>query len=207
MGDPKKLKKKYTKPRHPWSKLAIEEEGKLMKEYGLGKKKEIYAVSSLLKKYKDIAKHLIANTTTQGKKEKQLMLDKLQRIGLISAGADVDQVLKLELKDVLERRIQSIVFRKGLSRSMKQARQFVIHRHVLLGNKEITSPSYIVTTSEESSLIFKPHSTLSQADHPERIVIAKPIEEKKEVTEKNESKEDKSKEIKSKEEKSKEITA
>jgi len=196
MGDIKRLKKKYSRPMHPWSKTAIEQEAKLVKEYGLVKKKEIYISTTLLKKYKDIAKKLIADNTVQGKKEKQQMLEKLQRIGLISEGADVDQVLKLQIKDVLERRIQSIIFRRGYARSMGQARQFIVHRHVLVGNKEITSPSYIVGVAEQNAIVFKPKSNLSSADHPERVIIQKATkEEKKEVAKE---------EVKPKEEKIKE---
>jgi len=181
---------------HPWSKVAIEQEGKLVKEFGLVKKKEIYISTTLLKKYKDIAKKLIADNTVQGKKEKLQMLEKLQKIGLISQGADVDQVLKLQIKDVLERRIQSIIFRRGYARSMGQARQFIVHRHVLVGNKEITSPSYIVGIAEQSTIVFKPKSTLSNTDHPERVPIQKAVKEEKKEAVKEE--------IKPKEEKIKE---
>jgi len=102
----------------------------------------------------------------------------------LSAGAELHNVLSLELKDILERRIQSVIFRKGLTRSMKQARQFIVHRHITVGKKEITSPSYLVTLEEERSLAFKPKSTLAEEDHPERTILAvNKEEEKKEETE------------------------
>ncbi len=174
MGDIKKSKKKYFTPAHPWSKIAIEEEGKLKKEYGLKNKKEIYIASSFLKKYKDIAKKLIADKTTQGEKEGLQMLDKLQKIGLLPAGAKLDQVLSLQLKDILERRLQSVVCKKGLAKSMNQARQFIVHRHIAVGDKEITSPSYVLSVGEESKITFRTNSTLSAEDHPERMIAATP---------------------------------
>ena len=99
------------------------------------------------------------------------------------AGSSLDNVLSIQLKDVLERRIQSQLFRKGMARSMKQARQFITHRHVIIGKKEITSPSHLLTVEEESQLGFKPASTLASAEHPERTSIAKDTakEIKKEV--------------------------
>src|SRR3989344_4463639 len=143
MGDPKKLKKKYNTPIHPWNKNAIEQERILTKEYGLTNKKEIYIATSFLKKY-----------------------------GFLQVGSSLDQILGLETKDVMERRLQSLLFRRGFARSMKQARQFVTHRHVIIGKKQITSPSYMLTLEEESSLTFKPTSNLASADHPERINLA-----------------------------------
>lgn len=176
MGDPKKLKKKYATPAHPWIRANIEEGKVLRKEFGLSKNKEILIASSFLKKYKDIAKKLIADKTAQGEKEKKQMMDKLQKYGFLSAGAGLDDVLGIQLKDVLERRLQSIVFRKGFARTMKQARQFIVHRHVAVGVKEITSPSYMLTVEEESKLAFKPNSTLADEGHPERVVAAAPKE-------------------------------
>ncbi len=84
-------------------------------------------------------------------------------------------------KDVLERRLQTILFRKGLARTMSQSRQFITHRHVTIGPKEITSPSFLVTLEDESHLTFKDKSALANEDHPERRNEAKEIA--KEVTE------------------------
>jgi small subunit ribosomal protein S4 len=177
MGDIKKLKKQYNTPMHPWSKVAIEEEGKLMKEYGLSIKREIFIANTFLKKYKNIAKKLIARKTPQGEKEKKQIMEKLQHYGLLPAGAGLDQILSLETKDVLERRVQSLLFRKNLARSMKQARQFIVHRHILIGDKEITSPSTLLTSKQESMLNFKSKSSLASEDHPERAMINKDIKE------------------------------
>lgn len=177
MGDIKKLKKQYNTPMHPWSKVAIEEEGKLMKEYGLSIKREIYIASTFLKKYKNLAKKLIARKTAQGEKEKKQIMEKLQHYGLLPAGAELDQILNLHTKDILERRIQSILFRKNLARTMRQARQFIVHRHVMIGEKEITSPSTILTSKEESMITFKSKSSLASEDHPGRALINKDIKE------------------------------
>ncbi len=173
MGDPRKSKKQYKTPAHPWIKTEIDETKVLKKEYGLTKRKEILVASSFLKKYKDIAKRLIADKTAQGEKEKMQMMDKLQRYGLLQAGASLDNVLSIQLKDVLERRIQSVLFRKGMCRSMNQARQFITHRHIIIGDKEMTAPSYLLTSEEESKLGFKSNSTLANIEHPERVSVPK----------------------------------
>ncbi|MEK6863600.1 MAG: 30S ribosomal protein S4 [Nanoarchaeota archaeon] len=174
MGDPKQLRKKYNTPRHPWMKASIESEKVVIKEYGLVKKKEIYIASSFLTKYKNIAKKLIATRTNpQAQKEKVQVLTKLQQLGFLPVGAELDQILGLELKDILERRLQSILFRKGMARSMKQARQFIVHRQVTVGEQEISSPSYLVSLTEESAVNFKEKSPFADSEHPERALLQK----------------------------------
>ena len=175
MGDPKKLRKKYSPPRHPWIAGNIEIDKELIKEYGLRNKKEIRKMDSVLKKYKYLAKKLIAVKTIQGEKEKTQMMDKLQRMGLIQPGAELDDVLDLSIKDIMERRLQSLVCRQGLARSTKQARQFITHRQIMVGDKKITFPSFLVSREEESQVKFDPRSSLSQEDHPERVDINQDI--------------------------------
>jgi small subunit ribosomal protein S4 len=230
MGDPKKLKKKYSTPAHPWNKTEIEENKILRREYGLNIQKELLIAESFLKKYKNIAKHLIADTSEQGQKEKKQMMDKLFKLGLLSSDSALDSVLSLTIRDILNRRLQSVIFRKGLARSMKQARQFITHRHVMVAEKEITSPSYLVSSEEEAQLNFKTKSNLSNEDHPERAipeakeikaeaeaikpkteekVETAPVEEKAEKVEENpkeEVKEESKTEDAPKEEKKEEVT-
>lgn len=181
MGDPKKLRKKYKTPAHPWIRTAIEEEKVLVKDYGLVKKKEIQIATSFLKKYKNIAKKLIADPTKQGAVEKAQMMTKLRKLGLVSEAAELDNVLSLGLKDILDRRIQSQVYKKGLARSIKQARQFITHGHIGIGTKSITSPSCLITLDEESRLCFNEVSQLKNPEHPERVSIVKEIEKEKEA--------------------------
>ena len=195
MGDPKKFRKKYETPAHPWNKAAIEEQGKVRKEYGLKTRREILRVSSFLRKYKKLAKKLIGRQTEQGEKEKQQIMGKLFRLGLLKPGAILDDILGLQLNDVMDRRLQSIVYRKGFARTMAQARQFITHRHVLVGDNEITTPTYLVSLEEEAQIRFKENSTLASEEHPERARVqkAQPQEAKKEAEEgKKETKEEKS---------------
>ena len=161
MGDPKKFKKKYWTQLHPWNKGAIETGKKLKQEYGLRNTKEILIANSFLKRYKTIAKKLTAHKTVQKEKEKSQVLGKLSKLGLLPEHSELYQILTMEIKNVLERRLQSLVYRKGLARTMKQARQYIIHRHIIIGEAEITSPSYLVTLEEETNIRFKPPSTLS----------------------------------------------
>jgi small subunit ribosomal protein S4 len=112
---------------------------------------------------------LIASRTKQSEAEQLQVLSKLQKLGLLSIGSELHQILGLELRDILERRLQTIVMKQGLARTVNQSRQFITHRHISVNGKEITSPSYILSLQEETSITFKEKSSLSDENHPERV--------------------------------------
>jgi len=169
MGDPRKKRKKYETPKHPWKASRIQSEKEISKEYAFKNKRGIWKMQSLLREFTSQAKKLSTATTEQGKKEKEQLIKKLFRLGLIKENAQLDDILNLGLNDILERRLQTILFRKSLSRTMKQARQFITHHHILVGGKIITSPSYLVLSDEENRISFKQKSSLAKEDHKERI--------------------------------------
>jgi len=194
MGDPKKARKKYRRPSILWQKDMIDEQRELLKEYGLKNKKEIWRVESLLKKFREQAKKLIANDTEQGKKEREVLIKKLVKLNLINASAKLEDILVLNLKNILDRRLQTIVFNKDFARSIKQARQFVVHRHISINDKKVNIPSYLVMSDEENKISFSKNSALMSEEHPER---AKEKEEKEKIKkEKIVKKEEKPKEKK-----------
>lgn len=181
MGDPRRLKKKYSGPSHMWEKDRIEEEKKLIKEYGLVNKKELWRANSKLKAIKAQAKKLLALDTEQSRIEKGLLLKKLQRLGLISAEQSLDDVLNLKIQDILNRRLQTIVLKKGLAKSIKQARQVIVHNHISLADINLTSPSYLVSVSEEPDVKFSGNSSFSDPNHPERVLEQRPKKGAKDV--------------------------
>ena len=199
MGDPKHVKKKYSAPPHPWQKSRIEEETELVKEFGLKNKQEVWKLKSKSKNFADQAKRLTAQDTTQSKLEEKQLLEKLFKLGLLPKGADVSDVLGLTIKDFMERRLQTIAFKKGLARSVKQARQFVTHQHISVNGKIVTSPSYLVHTADEGGVSFVQKSALANDMHPERAVEKAATKPKK--AKKDDSKEEKPKKEDKKEEK------
>lgn len=168
MGDPRKTRKTYSVPKKPWVTERLEAEWEIVKEYGVVNKIEIYKMDSLLRKYAAQAKKLMSATSAQADQERKALLSKLHTLSLVGKDAQLDDVLALELKNIMERRLQTLVLRKGLSNTIKQARQFITHRHIRVGGKLITAPAYIVSKEEESQITFVESSALSSADHPER---------------------------------------
>lgn len=191
MGQTKRIRKKYKTPTHPWQRERILEEKEFLREYGLKNKKEIWKYTSKLRSARDQVKKIVANVRSeQSAKEREQLINKLLKYGIITKDSKVEDILDLKEKDFLERRLQTIVFRKGLARSTKQARQFITHGHISIDNKKITAPSYMVSKAEESKITFNPTSSISKADHPERTVKEKIEKEKKEKIIKEEVKEE-----------------
>ncbi len=184
MGDPRKQRKKYNPPGHPWQADRITAENTLLKDFGLKNKKELWKMGTILQKFKTQAKELIRRQDEQAEKEKKQMTDKLMRMGLIEAGTKLENILDLKVEDLLARRLQTLVFKQNLAKSMKQARQFIVHGHILIGDKKVTIPSYIVLNNEQTNINFKPNSALSSEEHPERKAKeAKPVEKVEEAEE------------------------
>ena len=142
MGDPRKARKKYKTPSHPWQKDRLEEETKLAEEYGLKNKEEIWKMDSFLKNFTNQTKKLVTLTSKQAEKEKLNLIKKLKTLGLLKSNQDFENILNLTIRDIMERRLQTLVHRKGLAKTMKQARQLIIHSHINIDEKRKHSTSY-----------------------------------------------------------------
>ncbi len=178
MGDPKKQKKKYHKPLMVWNEERIARDKEIVKDYGLKNKREIWKVESKLKSIHNQSKKLIAQDTEQAKKESAQLMKKLSSLNLIQQDAKIDNALSLTIQDLLNRRLQTLVFKNGMSRTINQARQFITHNHVSIDGQIINVPSYLVSLKEEPLISFNETSSLSSTEHPERIRKEQEVHEK-----------------------------
>ena len=64
----------------------------------------------------------------------------------------VKQATGESLLSMLERRLDNVLFRTKLTSTRKQARQIVVHGHILVNGKKVYSPSYLVDVSDEITL-------------------------------------------------------
>ena len=152
MGDPRKLRKKYEAPAQPWEKTRIEEENKLQSEFGLKNKKEIWKAKAQLKKYRKQARELVGVTQEERMEKETILLTKLQKIGILKPEAVLDDILSLKVEDLLSRRLQTIVWKKGIAGTASQARQFIIHGHISLEGRKVNAPSMIIELEKEKEL-------------------------------------------------------
>jgi small subunit ribosomal protein S4 len=158
MGDPRRQKKKFKKPAHPYQKERIMEELEFLGRYGLRNKREFWKSRSILGNWRDIARQSRKLTKEKAVAVQQTLIAKLQRLGILGPEAEFDDVLLLTVEDLLRRRLQTLVFEKGLASTIYEARQKIVHNHIQVGNKCINSPSYIVKRDEEDLISFVPSS-------------------------------------------------
>lgn len=143
----KHQKKKYSKPQRPFDKVRIDEENVLRERYGLKNKKEIWKADSAIGRIRNQAKKLI----TADDEAKQEFAEKLRKRGF--EVENIADALALDKEDWLKRRLQTLVFKKGFANTPKQARQFITHRHISIGNQIINKPSYQVGLKEEGDIM------------------------------------------------------
>jgi small subunit ribosomal protein S4 len=179
MGYPGKNHKSYQTPKRPFEKTRIESETRLVIEYGLRNKREVWKAQSYLRKYRKGARDLLAlmssnidRTLFEAKKTE--LISHMQRSGLLGPDADIEDVLALKVQTQLERRLQSLVHRKGLARSPKQARQLITHGHIAIGGRRVTIPGYRVNRNEEVQIAYYGKSPFLSDSHPEKSRITKP---------------------------------
>lgn len=185
MGDPKKQRKKYQGPGHPWQADRISEERELLREYGLKNKKELWRVNSLLRNWRAQARSMISLSDKERAEAQKVLVAKLNQLGLISKDAQLDDVLALGTRDLLERRLQTLLYKKGHSNTVKQARQFITHNKVMVNGKSASSPSMLLKTDDKISFIagFKPaiQKTVEVKKKPEQETPAQVSQIEKEV--------------------------
>ena len=193
MGHPKKLRKRWEKPKKLFDKSRIERERKLVRIYGFKRKREIWKMEYLFKNYKRRARSILANYKED---DKRILVNKLAGIGVLSKDASLDDVLNLDLENFLDRRLQTIVHKKGLANTIKEARQLITHKKVFVGDRIIDQPNYIVSVNEENNIklkekIKKPKKEESQAgdQKPEEIKEKPEGAERTEQTEEKQSNE------------------
>ncbi len=163
MGDPRRLKKKFKKPKHPYQKDRIMEELEFIGKYGLRNKREYWKVRTMLGNWRNLARQSRTLSKENALEVQQTLIKKLNRLGIIGSEAEFEDVLLLTVEDVLKRRLQTLVYEKGLSSTVYQARQYITHGHIQVKGKKINAPSYIVKKEEEDMINFAPNSPLTVA--------------------------------------------
>ncbi len=184
MGDPRKLKKKYKTPNNPYEKERLVEELGLLGKYGLRNKRELRKHKFALSHFRKLARE---NRSLPEKIQKIRFVDlrdSVAKLNLVSEDAQTDDILSLTIDNILERRLQTFVFKQGLAKTVIQARQLITHRHIAVAGNTINSPSYLVKKKEEerikyalNSPFYKDSSKIWSGESIKSSSDAKPVEE------------------------------
>ena len=148
----RRIRNKFTNPRMSWDTDGIKERKGISKEYGLRRRKEILIAQEVLRNFRRRARDLTAHKDDAKKKA---LLDKLVKLGLLKEGQGLDDVLALTINNILERRLQTLVWKKCLYKTPNMARQLITHGKVTVSQKLVKSPSYIVPTGEEGMISLR----------------------------------------------------
>lgn len=171
MGSFRRLRKNFSTPLKRWDGVRIADEAKIQEAFGLKSKREIWKAKDVVKKFRDSARLLFASSGPDAEKRKADLLARVHRIGLLQEGASLDDVLGLSIEKYLERRLQTQVYKKGFAKTADQARQLVVHGHMLVDGERITVPSYVLPMGFEEKLTYSPQSKISDKAHPLRIAM------------------------------------
>ena len=161
----------YETPNHPFQGERIAAEADLVSRYGLSNKEELWRAQSELRDYRREARRLLGeaqgDAEAAGEAGSEFMA-RLKRIGVLDDEEGIDDVLSLDVTDILERRLQTVAYRQGLANTAEQARQFIVHGHVTVGDARVTAPSYKIDVAEADRIEFDDTSPLDDDLHPER---------------------------------------
>ena len=162
MGDPKTPRRIWKKPKRPLNYNLMMDELKTLGTFGLKTKRELWKARTNLSKLRHQARSLLALRQEVRKEKEPVLINSLSKIGLVDKNSTLDDVLNLQVTDLLSRRLQTIVQRKLYFKTPYQARQAIVHGHIMIGDGIVTIPSYIVKIDEESKIHLIPESSFNQ---------------------------------------------
>ena len=192
MGDPKYPRRMWRKPKRPLNYELKMEELKTLGTFGLKTKRELWKAHTELSRIRHQARSLLALGQEIREEKEPILMKSLKRIGLVGESSTLDDVLNLHVEELLGRRLQTIVMKKLGFKTPYQARQAVIHGHIMIGDRVVNVPSYTVTVNEEKDIKLTPGSSLkellekiSKSESTEKTVVEKTDGESSDVADKN----------------------
>ncbi|KMZ73608.1 40S ribosomal protein S9-2 [Zostera marina] len=149
--------KTFKKPRRPYEKERVDAELKLVGEYGLRCKRELWRVQYALSRIRNAAKELLKLDDKNEKRifEGEALLRRMHRYGLLEETQNkLDYVLALTVENFLERRLQTLVFKSGMAKSIHHARVLIRQRHIRVGRQAVNIPSFMVRMDSQKHIDF-----------------------------------------------------
>ncbi len=147
MGHPKFARSKFSRPQKPFDKARITREKKVVQDFGLRRKHELWRTESILREFRERARDLLAAPNEKAQEE---LFNRLNKIGI--KATKLEDVLGISIETLLNRRLQTVLVKRGLASTQKQARQLIVHNHVLVDGQKVKWPSYLVPVELEAKI-------------------------------------------------------
>ncbi len=188
MGDPKTPRRIWKKPKRPLNYDLMMDELKTLGTFGLKTKRELWKARTNLSNLRHQARLLLALRQEIRKEKEPVLINSLSKIGLVDKNSTLDDVLNLQVTDLLSRRLQTIVQKKLYFKTPYQARQAIVHGHIMIGDRIVTIPSYAVKIDEESKIRLIAESSFNQTLSKPESDLGSPETENLEVETNEQSK-------------------
>ncbi|KAL4333544.1 hypothetical protein GQ457_07G002640 [Hibiscus cannabinus] len=149
--------KTFKKPRRPYEKERLDAELRLVGEYGLRCKRELWRVQYALSRIRNAARDLLTLDEKNPRRifEGEALLRRMNRYGLLDESQNkLDYVLALTVENFLERRLQTLVFKSGMAKSIHHARVLIRQRHIRVGRQVVNIPSFMVRVDSQKHIDF-----------------------------------------------------
>ena len=183
MGDPKTSRRVWQKPKRPLNYDLMMDELKTLGTFGLKTKRELWKTQTELSRVRLQARSLLALRQDERERKEPILMQSLSKIGLVNEDSTLDDVLNLQVTDLLSRRLQTIAQRKLYFKTPYQARQAISHGHIMIGDRIVNIPSYVVKTDEEDTVTLTPESIFNTTLSKPESDLGSPETENLEITE------------------------
>lgn len=181
MGAPRKNRRQYDAPKEMMDRQRLSEDNAMLEQYGLKNMKELWKAQTEVSRIRGNARRYLAGGANSEEESKKL-ISRLSKLGIVKPETTIDDILDLKENVFLDRRLESIVMRRGLARSMKQARQLITHGFISVNGKKVDRPGFIVSPQSEPSVsYYKKIDVAPPAKQPEVPVADAAAENKVEA--------------------------
>merc|ERR1712147_211954 len=145
------------RPRRSYDKERLDAELKLIGTYGLKNKREIWRIGLVLSKVRAVARQLLTLEERDPQRvfRGQALMRRMIRYGILDEDKQrLDYVLALKIEDFMERRLQTLVFKRGLAKSIHHARVLIRQKHIRVGRQIVDIPSFMVRVESQPHIEF-----------------------------------------------------
>merc|ERR1712178_158419 len=145
------------RPRRSYDKPRLDAELKLIGTYGLKNKREIWRVGLVLSKVRAVARQLLTLEERDPQRifQGQALMRRMIRYGILDEDKQrLDYVLSLKIENFMERRLQTLVHKRGLAKSIHHARVLIRQKHIRVGRQIVDIPSFMVRVESQPHIEF-----------------------------------------------------